>query len=228
VNCPLSNGTTESACKQVMRAFRAVLSELKMYADEWPEVVNLGQSVLNNSLSTRLNKWTPMQVFTGHAKTTPLALMLSDNVPINAHLDFIKAQKLMEVEKLSKAMAEVHAQVTETATRDRKAAIQNHNYKTHVRSSNFQVRDYVVIAEHRERGTSKFQVKWKGPRRIANVRSEYVFVVKNLLMKELKAAHATRLRFYQEKELLCVAKDETSVDIMCRKLCCNFLRKSRL
>jgi transposase InsO family protein len=33
-NCPCSNGTIEFACKQVIRAFRAVLSELKMYADE--------------------------------------------------------------------------------------------------------------------------------------------------------------------------------------------------
>jgi Integrase zinc binding domain len=66
-NCPWSNGTIESACKQVIRAFRAVLSELKMYADEWPEVVNMVQSVLNNSLSTRLNKRTQMKIFTGHA-----------------------------------------------------------------------------------------------------------------------------------------------------------------
>jgi hypothetical protein len=29
-------------------------------------------------------------------------------------------------------------------------------------------------------------------------------------------------------EVLCAAKDETSVDIMRRRLCCNFLRKSRL
>jgi hypothetical protein len=53
------------------------------------------QSVLNNYLSTRLNKRTPMQVFTGHAETTPLALMLKENVPVNAPLDFIKVQKLM-------------------------------------------------------------------------------------------------------------------------------------
>jgi transposase InsO family protein len=112
-NCPWSNGTIESACKQVIRAFRAVLSELKMYADEWPEVVDMVQSVLNNSLSTRLNKRTPMQVFTGHAETTPLALMLKDNVSVSAPLDFIKAQKIMEVEKLSKAMTEIHAQVAE-------------------------------------------------------------------------------------------------------------------
>jgi hypothetical protein len=120
---PWSNGTIESACKQVIRAFRAVLSELKMYADEWPEVVNLVQSVLNNSFSTRLNKRKPMRVFTGHAETTPLSLMLKDNVPVNAPLDFIKAQKTMEVEKLAKAMTGIDEQVAEKATRGRKAAI---------------------------------------------------------------------------------------------------------
>jgi hypothetical protein len=100
-----------------------VLSELKMYADEWPEVVNMVQSVLNNSLSTRLNKRSPKLVFTGHAETTPLALMLMDNVPVNAPLDFIKAQKHMEVENLSKTMTEIHAQVAEKATNDREVAI---------------------------------------------------------------------------------------------------------
>jgi transposase InsO family protein len=40
-NCPWSNGTIESACKQVIRAFSAVLSELKMYTDGCPEVANI-------------------------------------------------------------------------------------------------------------------------------------------------------------------------------------------
>jgi hypothetical protein len=112
-NCSWSNGTIKSACKQVIRAFRAVLSELKMYADERQGVVNMVQSVLNNSLSTRLNKRTPMLVYTGHAETAPLSLKLTDSVPVNAPLDFIKAQKLMEVEKLSKTMTEIHARVAE-------------------------------------------------------------------------------------------------------------------
>jgi hypothetical protein len=170
-NCPWSNGTIESACKQVMRAFRAVLSELKIYADKRPEVLNLVQSALNNSLSTRLNKRTPMQVFSGQTETTPLALMLKDNVPVNAPLDFIKAQKLMEVEKMSKDMTEIHAQLAEKDTRDRKAAIQKHNDKTHVRSPNFQVGDDVLVAKHSKSGVSKLQVKWKGPRRVASVES---------------------------------------------------------
>jgi hypothetical protein len=74
-----------------------VISELRMYADDWPEVVRMVQSVPNNSQSTRLNKKTPMQVFTIHAETTPLALMLKDNVPVNTPLDFIKSQKLIRL-----------------------------------------------------------------------------------------------------------------------------------
>jgi hypothetical protein len=92
-------------------------------------------------------------------------------------------------------MTEIHAQVAEKATRDCKAAIEKHNDKTHVRSPSFQVGDYVLVAEHRKSGVSKLLVKWKGPRRIASVKSDYVFVVENLLTNELKAAHATSLRF---------------------------------
>jgi hypothetical protein len=63
------------------------------------------------------------------------------------------------------------------------------------------VGDYVLVTEHRKSGVSNLQVKWKGPRRTASVESDYVFVVDNLLTKELKAAHATRLRFYKDNEL---------------------------
>jgi hypothetical protein len=94
-----------------------------------------------------------MKVFTGHAETTPFALMLKDNVPVKAPLDFIKAQKLTEIEKLSKAMTNIHAQVAEKSTRDHKASIQKHNNKTHVQSPNFQVGGYVLVEKHRKSGT---------------------------------------------------------------------------
>jgi hypothetical protein len=72
---------------------------------------------------------------------------LKENESINAPLDFITAQKLMEVEKLSKTMLEFHAQVAERTRRDSKAAIQKHNDNTHVRSQNVQVGDYVPVAD---------------------------------------------------------------------------------
>jgi hypothetical protein len=166
-----------------------------------------------------------MQVFTGHDETAPLALMLKDNVLVNAPLDFVKPQNLMKVEELAKALMEIHAQVVEKATHDSKAAIQKHDDKTHVRTSspNFQVRDYMPVAEHRKSEMSKLQVKWKGPRRVASVESDYVFVVESLDAKELKAADATRLRFYKDKELnvtteLAQAAEQTTISsTSCRK-----------
>jgi hypothetical protein len=65
-----------------------------MYAYKWSQVANMVQSVMNNSLSTRLNKRTPMKFFTGHTETTPLALMLKYNVPVNAPLDFSRRRML--------------------------------------------------------------------------------------------------------------------------------------
>jgi hypothetical protein len=69
-----------------------------------------------------------------------------------------------------------------------------------VHSPNLQVGNYMLVAEHRKSGKYKLQVKWKGSRRIASMESDYVFVVEYLLTKDLKAARATRLRFYQNKE----------------------------
>jgi hypothetical protein len=63
------------------------------------------------------------------------------------------------------------------------------------------VGDYVLVSEQRKSGTSKLQFKWKGPRRVASGESDYVFVVENPVTTELEAVHATRLRFYKDKEL---------------------------
>jgi hypothetical protein len=70
-----------------------------------------------------------------------------------------------------------------------------------VRSPNFQVGDNVLVPEHSKSGTSKLQIKWEGPRRVASVESDYVFVVENLLTKELKAARGTGLRLLLDTEL---------------------------
>jgi hypothetical protein len=68
-------------------------------------------------------------------------------------------------------------------------------------SPTFHVGYCVRVAENRKSGALKLQVNWKVPLRIASVESDYVSVVKNMLKKELKTACATRLRFFQDKEL---------------------------
>jgi hypothetical protein len=71
---PWTNGTIESACKQVISVSRALLSDLSV--DDWDKMVPVIQSVLNNSPASLLPNRTPIYIFTSHNDTTPLALIL--------------------------------------------------------------------------------------------------------------------------------------------------------
>jgi hypothetical protein len=124
--------------------------------------------------------------------------MLKDIVHISTLLYFITAQKLMKIEKLSQARTEINLQLTAKATHDHKAAIQENNKKMHVLSPNFQVQNYVLVADYRASGTPKLQLKWKGSHP-DDWGVELYVVVENMLTEEVKAAHATHLRFYQSK-----------------------------
>jgi Chromo (CHRromatin Organisation MOdifier) domain len=83
----------------------------------------------------------------------------------------------------------------------RTQAIERHSKRTHVHSPNFAVGDYVLVADPVKQGKSKLQVKWNGPRRVIGVESELVFLLDNITTKDIRAAHATRMRFYQDKSL---------------------------
>jgi hypothetical protein len=86
-----------------------------------------------------------------------------------ASIEFIEAQKLVEIEKTSRIMAEVHMQVAERSTKGRLQAINRHNKQTHEHSPTFVVSDYGLVTNAVKRGVSKLQVVWNGPHRIASV-----------------------------------------------------------
>jgi hypothetical protein len=137
-------------------------------------VVPVIQSVLNNSPASRLQNRTPMYVFISHKDTTSLALILKGEEEVEiASIDFIKAQKLIEMQKTAKIMAEIHTQVVAQSTKTRTRAIDAHNWKTHVQAQIFKVGDYMLVADHIKQGRSKLQVKWKGPRRIVRVEASW-------------------------------------------------------
>jgi hypothetical protein len=83
------------------------------------------------------------------------------------------------MEKKAKIMAEIYTQVVAQSTKTRTRAIDAHNRKTHVQAPNFEVGDYVLVADPLKQGRAKLQVKWKRPRRIVRVDSELIYVVEN-------------------------------------------------
>ncbi len=69
---PWSNGAIERVGKEVLRIFRATLSELRMNRGEWPDLVPLLQSALNNAPSPQRRNFTPVEIFLGQEPTDPV------------------------------------------------------------------------------------------------------------------------------------------------------------
>ena len=74
--CPWSNGTVEVVCREVLRACRALLSELQLPQKSWPDVVPMIQSALNNSILARLGNRCPLTVFTGLKQSSPISTII--------------------------------------------------------------------------------------------------------------------------------------------------------
>lgn len=71
-----SNGGVECLGKELLRAARAVLLELQIRQQDWPQLWPLLQSVLNNSESPKRKEVPPGRDFTGCAAPTPISTFL--------------------------------------------------------------------------------------------------------------------------------------------------------
>jgi hypothetical protein len=150
-----ANGTMEAVCKQVLRSGRALLVDFGLQPDQWPEVLPLIQSVLNNSSSTRLARRSSMQVFTGRKAPNPLALALAPTAVIPVEYSFAQAQKAAQADELQSRVAEIHKAAAQASTSRRQVAIERHNAKTHVNKANFSVGDFVLVPFQRKSGDTR-------------------------------------------------------------------------
>jgi hypothetical protein len=73
---PLVNGTVERACKEVLRASRALLSEFRLPPTQWHLVYKIVQGILNNFGSPQRGGLTPLTIFTGRPADSPLPSIL--------------------------------------------------------------------------------------------------------------------------------------------------------
>jgi hypothetical protein len=71
---PWTNCTVERACKEVLRAARALLSEFRLRPIQWPAVTQIIQAILNSSPSPEYDNIAPILAFTGFPVDTPLLL----------------------------------------------------------------------------------------------------------------------------------------------------------
>lgn len=75
--CPCSNGAVEHLGREVLRVGRALFSRLKLRPDQWPGLVPLFQSVINQSPSLQRGNIALVTAFTGLSPTTSISNFLS-------------------------------------------------------------------------------------------------------------------------------------------------------
>ena len=203
---PWANGTVERVCREVLRCCRALLSEWRLGAQDWPLVIHCIQSVLNESPSKRLglrdksqpNVYrTPLECFTGIKPRRPLLRALPVTTSSSTYSDSYAAiERIIDIDEATVALDAIHKSVVSLTSADRKRKTDYHNAKTNVKKLNLSVGDFVLVRRPQEKG-HKLRFVRTGPRRVVEVKSPMVCVVEELLSKKRDTVHSRRLVLYR-------------------------------
>lgn len=196
--CPWANGTVEVVCRELLRATRAILSEFQYPSKSWPTVLPIVQSALNNSPSRRLNGKCPLTAFTGLPQSTPMLTIKNEaSIPAVKTLDLIRADQLLNIDRIQTSLDNMHKSVQESSERARQAAISAHNMKTGVKPVNFDTGDYVLKGLLKKDRGPKPSLQWVGPFQVLECQDNNIFHVQHLLTGKIEHVHGRRLKFFQ-------------------------------
>lgn len=195
---PESNGTVESVCREVLRFCRALLSELRINQSNWPVVLSIIQSILSHNSRSNFGDRAPITAFTGLPADNPLRTIANNSLPAKVTtIGEIEARKIVHANDPIQSLDEMHKDVSQLRTRQRKQAIAQHNRKTNVRPYNFEVGDFVLVSQADEKQAQKLFVRWKGPFHITRTLSDHSFDVKDMVQIRHKTVHVSRMRSMQ-------------------------------
>jgi len=189
----------EVVCRELIRTMRALSSEYQLPFKLWPVVVPVVQSVLNNTVLDRLGGACPLSAFTSlPADSLLLVIKRTDRGSVKvSSIEEARAKQLMEIERVQKALEEMHRSISGLTSSSRQKRIALHNARTHVRPCNFDVGDYVLWGVLQRGIQRKLSLRWRGPRRVVRVLSDYLFETEDLRTHKKVVVHGSRLKFFR-------------------------------
>jgi Chromo (CHRromatin Organisation MOdifier) domain len=87
---------------------------------------------------------------------------------------------------------------SQSRARVRRQKIEAHNKKTHIKSTNFAVGDYVLVAVPKKERRHKLMAVWRGPRRIVRLDSPSTFEVENIVKGKRSIVHRSHLKLFSD------------------------------
>ena len=159
------------------------------------------QFVLNHSVRPYLGNRAPVTVLTGRPADNSLSALVRLVVEHAHSLKLMKAQRLMEIDSIMKAVEAMRKGASEKLTRKREEAVKSHNRMTGVQTVNFDIGDSVLVAKRTFKGVEELRVNWIGPRRVIRVASHSTFEIQNQLTNAKHVVHVSRLKLYSDSHL---------------------------
>jgi Chromo (CHRromatin Organisation MOdifier) domain len=113
----------------------------------------------------------------------------------------IRARQLLNIEQLRDSIEGLH-KAARDASETRRAKSRDHqHHRSGVKSPNFDIGDYVLIAKREFHAGEKLTLRWRGPRRIISALSDHVYEVQDLENGRIATVHSSRIRFYHDPSL---------------------------
>ncbi|ETV85604.1 hypothetical protein H257_03310 [Aphanomyces astaci] len=183
-NSPWANGTVEVVNRLVLRAVKALLSEMKLNADEWPHVLPLVKGALNHQPADRLGRLAPVTAFSG----LPAKSRWQD-------LSTRRPRKLTSRTVLAPpALEEMHRKVAFRSHKLRQQAHGRRDRKSQVKFAGFSFGDFVLVGSVVYRPT-KLALHWRGHYKVTTVITDHVMETQQLVLTyELTVHYACRLK----------------------------------
>ena len=171
--------------REVVRTFRAVLSERRRPPSEWPLALWAVQWALNSAYRERMGT-TPFQMMTGRPPATPMSVLAGKDgdawtvEELDVSCEQMKSWVAGWVREQEDLRRDVVKRVREQ--RERVREVSGRGYLPV-----FEVGDYALVARVRKPGrVPKLVQTWTGPWRIVSGGSEHVRVVEDIVTREYR------------------------------------------
>lgn len=195
---PRSNGSVKRLEKELLRVFSSVKSELCLRSAEWPDILPLIQSVLNNSPPPQRAGIFPLKAITGLEPTTPIGTLYRSSVASTVTLENLTLERAINMERLSKVGSEIRPFV-QRAQNDNRERKSSQFGKRQV--PNFTEGDFVLVARKVFFAGKTASLHWRDRRHIVCLVNDCVYEMKDLRTGLTDEVHTTRLKLYHDPSL---------------------------
>lgn len=215
---PWSNSAVERLSKELLCISRDFKLELRLCQGEWPETLQLVQSMIKNAPSLQRAEIPPIELMTRMNASLPiLAFYLANASKLVLVTDVIR-ERALYVDHLSELGGKIDPVVQEALQENHKRMGDQTSKGRLLRSREG---DFALVAKDDFAAGKKLSLHWRCQLRTGKAMKDFVYQVEDLRSCNVDNVYVSSLRFYQNASLVHemimehVIGSETGMDAQC-------------